>query len=435
MEVTVEVVQGLERRMTVTIPVNGIQSKVDKKLRLMAKTARMQGFRPGKVPFRMIKRQYLDQIETEVVADIIQSTYGKALLKENIRPASGPALQSRDLKDDNTLEYVMTFEIYPEIEVQGLDRIKVEKPVVTISEENVDRMIQTLRQQRTDWNEVDRESRHDDRLVIAFEGSIDDEKFDGSSAKDMPLVLGSGSMLSEFENRLVGMKAGEEKRFDVTFPEDYPGKAVAGKTAQFIVNVDSVSEPELPELDDEFARAYGVDEGGMEQFRRDVKENMQRELNQVVRSSVKNQIMDGLLENNQIEIPNALVDEEVERLRQSAREDMQRSGSDASLKLPSSVFEVQARRRVQLGLLVAKLIRTNKIEPDKEKFEEEVRTIASTYEESDVVERAYRDRLDLRQQLEAVIMENQLIDVLLEQVDVSDAAKDFYDVVQHRVYT
>lgn len=433
MEVTVEVMQGLERRMTIRVPDNGIQSKVDKKLHSIAKTAHMQGFRPGKVPFRMIKRQYLDQVRTAIVEDIIRSTCMEALSQENIMPANRPALQSQDLKDGDILEYVVTFEAYPEVEVQGLDRIRVEKPVATVSEENIDRMIHTLRQQRADWNEVDRESRKDDRLVIAFEGRIDGEEFDGSSAKDMPLVLGAGSMLGEFEDNLIGMKTGEEKVFDVTFPEDYPGPVVAGRTARFNVNVDSVSEPQLPELDDEFARAYGVTKGGVAQLRNQAKENMQRELDQAVRSRLKSQIMDGLLENNQMEIPNAMVDEEAERLRRAAQEGSNRwSGGGIGMDLPPSVFENQARRSVRLGLLVAKLLLVNEIKPDRERFVAEVRTIAATYEDSDAVERAYHDSPDLRKKLEARVMEDQLVDTLLEQVDVSEVTKNFYDVVGHK---
>ncbi len=430
MEITVEVIQGLERRMTVRVPNNGIESKVNKKLHSIAKTTHLQGFRPGKAPLRMIKKQYLVQVEAEIVQDIIQSTCIEALSQENIRPASRPALQSRDLKDDNVLEYTVTFEVYPEVEIQGLDKIKVEKPVTTISEENIDHMIRTLRQQQADWNEVDRESRKDDRLVIAFEGRINNEKFDGSSAENMSLVLGTGSMSSEFEDNLVGVKAGEEKVFDVTFPEDYPGPVVAGKTARFVVNVHSVSEPELPELNDEFAKAYGIDEGGMKQLRKEVAKNMQRELSQAVHFKVKTQIMEGILENNQIEIPNALVDEEIEELRQTTRKDIKRrTKGDANLGLPSSILKDQARRHVRLGLLVAKLIQTNGIKPDLEKFAAEARTIAATYENSDAVEQAYRDNPDLRQKLEARIMEDQLVDVLLEQVDVSEIAKDFYDVI------
>lgn len=433
MEVTVEVTQGLERQMTVSIPDNDITAQIEKRLRKLAKTVRMQGFRPGKVPFKMVTRQYRGQVEAEVMGDLIQSSYGEALSQESIVPASSPALQSRDLKDDGVFEYAVTFEVYPEIEIQGLDNIKLEKPVVEITDDNVEKMIETLRQQRATWDEVERPSQKDDRIIIDFEGEIEGEVFDGGSTKGMPVVIGTGAMLKEFEENLVGLKAGEEKKFDVLFPEDYHGKAVAGKTAQFTVNVVSVNAPVLPELDEEFAKSFGVEDGNIEQLRTDIRDNMQRELDQTVRTNVKNDLMDALLEQNDIEVPNAVVDEEVARLRESSKEEMKRAGQSGEIDLPSSMFEDQARRRVKLGLLVGEVIKSNSLEMDNEKLEEEIKTIASTYEESDAVEKAYRERADLKQGLEAVVMENQVVDTLLEQITVNEVTKDFYDVVQSRV--
>lgn len=433
MEVTVEVTQGLERRMTVTIPDNDIESQVEKRLRSIAKTARMEGFRPGKVPYKMIARQYRGQVTAEIMGDLVQSTFGEALGKQSLSPASGPTLQSQDLKDGNVFEYSVTFEVYPEIEIQGLEKIKVERPKVEISDADVDRMIDTLRKQRTTWNEVDRASQKDDRVMISFDGKIDGESFEGGATEGMPVVLGAGSMLSEFEDNLLGVKAGEEKVFNVSFPEDYHGAAVAGKTAEFTVKVDSISEPVLPEVDDEFAKSFGVENGDVEQLRVDIRDNMQRELDSAVSSGVKNQIMDGLLENNKFDLPNAMVDEEIERLRQATMEDMKRSGSQNLPDMPASIFEDQARRRISLGLMVGEIVKSNDIKMDQEKFDEEIRAIASTYEQSDAVERAYRDKPELRQGIEAVVIENQVVDYLLDEVDVTDVEKGFYDVVQSRV--
>ncbi len=433
MEVTVEVTQGLERRMTVTIPDNDIAAQIEKRLRKIAKTARMQGFRPGKVPFKMISQQYKGQVEAEVMGDLIQSSYGEALSQESVVPAGSPSLQSQDLKDDGVFEYAVTFEVYPEIEVKGLDNIKIEKPAVEISDENVEKMITTLRQQRATWNEVERASQKDDRIVIDFDGEIEGEAFDGGSTKDMPVVIGTGTMLQDFEDNLLELKAGDEKKFDVNFPADYHGQAVAGKTATFSVNVKSVNEPVLPELDEEFAKSFGVEDGSIDQLRTDIRENMQRELDQTVRSSVKNDLMDALLDENEIDVPNAMIDEEVARLRESTKEDMKRAGQSGEIELPSAMFEEQARRRVALGLLVGEVIKTNELELDKDKLEEEIKTIAGTYEEAEAVEKAYRERPDLKQGLEAVVMENQVVDTLLEQVNVNEVTKDFYDVVQSRV--
>ncbi|MCW8963716.1 MAG: trigger factor [Gammaproteobacteria bacterium] len=433
MEVTVEVTQGLERRMTVSIPDNDVESQVEKRLRSIAKTARMEGFRPGKVPFKLIAKQYRGQVTDEVMGDLVQSTFGEALSKESLQPAGGPTLESRDLKDDNVFEYAVTFEVYPEIEIQNVDKIKVERPAVEIADEDIDKMIDTLRQQQVTWNEVDRASQKDDRVIVGFDGKIDDESFDGGATEGMPVVLGAGTMLSDFEDNLLGMKAGDEKTFDVAFPDDYHGAAVAGKTAQFTAKVDSVSEPVLPELDDEFVKAFGVDEGGIEKLRSDIRENMQRELDNAVRTKVKNQIMDGLLEQNEFDVPNAMVDEEIERLRQSTKEDMKRNGHNQELDLPGSMFEEQARRRIKLGLMVAELVKTNDIKPDKDKIDEEIKAVAATYEQSEAVEQAYRAKPELMQGIEAVVIENQVVDMLLDQVDLNDVEKGFYDVVQSRV--
>jgi len=433
MEVKVEVTQGLERRMTVTLPDSDIDKQIEKRLRSISKTARMEGFRPGKVPQKIIDQRYKGQVTAEVMGDVVQSTFGEALSKEDIQPASGPTLQSQEIKDDRVFEYAVTFEVYPEIKLKGIDKIKVEKPVVEITDEDIDKMIDTLRQQRATWEEVDRKSRKDDRVMVDFDGSIDGESFEGGATKDMPVVLGAGTMLSDFEDNLMGLKAGDEKAFDVKFPDDYHAEKIAGKKAEFSVKVNSVSQPVLPEVDDEFARSFGVEEGGIEKLREDIRDNMQRELDQALRTQVKNQVMEGLLEKNEIDLPNALIDEEVQRMREATLQDMKKAGQTNMPDLPASAFEDQARRRVSLGLLVAELVKVNEIKPDKARLDEEIKTIASTYEQSEAVEQAYRDRPELRQGIEAVVMENQVVDALMDQVKVKEVKKNFYDVVQSRV--
>lgn len=433
MEVTVEVTQGLERRMTVMLPESGLDKKIQQRLRSLSKTVRMEGFRPGKVPLKIINQRYKGQVTAEVMEDLVQASFAEALSKEEIQPAGGPTLQSQERKDGDAFEYAVTFEVYPEIEIKGLNKIKVEKPIVEIMEEDTDKMIETLRQQRVSWEVVERASRKDDRLVVDFEGKINDEVFEGGSTQGMPIVLGTGIMLKDFEDNLVGLKAGDEKTFKVKFPKDYHAEKIAGKKAEFTVKVDSVSEPVLPEVDDEFARAFGVEKGGIDQLRVDTRDNMQRELDQAIRTQVKNQVMDGLLEQNQIEVPNALIDEEVQRLREATLQDMQRAGSTEVPDLPASAFEDQARRRVSLGLLIAELVKTNGIKPDKDKLEEEIKTIASTYEQPEAVEKAYREKPELRQGVEAVVLEGQVVDTLLDQVKVKEEKKGFYDVVQSRV--
>jgi trigger factor len=430
MEVTVEVTEGLERRMTVTLPENDISDQVEKRLNSLRKTVRLEGFRPGKVPLKIVRQRFSGQVQDEIMGKVVQSTFGDALKEKDLRPASGPTLQSRELKDDQAFEYAVTFEVYPEIEIQGLGKIDLEKPIVEITDDDVDRMIETLRKQRVSWEDTDRASQAEDRVTLDFEGKLDGEVFDGGSAKDTPVVIGAGRMLKDFEDSLIGLKAGEEKTFNVTFPDDYHSQDLAGKTAEFTVNVHSVSEPKLPEIDEEFAKAFGVDEGGVEKLREDILENMQRELDQAIRSKVKNQVMEGLLEQNKIDVPNAMIDEEIERLRQSTLQDMQASGSATLPDLPASIFEEQARHRVSLGLLIAELVKLHEIELDQSRVDEEIRTIASTYEQSDAVERAYREKPELRSGIEAVVIEDQVIESLMDKVNVTEVNKGFYDIVQ-----
>ena len=394
----------------------------------------MQGFRPGKVPFNMIKRQYQRRVEAEVMGDVIQTTYEQALSAEGLHPAGSPALQSQSLKADDVFEYAVTFEIYPDFEVKGLDKLTIEKPTVQVTDKNIDKMLEILRRQRTTWRDVTRKARQGDRLSISFDGKIAGEGFAGSTAENIELILGNHIMPSDFEDQLLGSKPGEEKTFAVTFADDYQGTAVAGKTATFVVKVGAVQEAVLPPVDDAFIRSFGVDKGGIARLREDIRENMQRELAQAVQAKVKAQIMEGLLEHNPIALPKTLVDEEIARMRSSVRQDQQRAGGKkAAAELPpASMFEQQAQRWVRLGLLVGELIKSNSIELDREKFDAEVKTIAATYEDSAMVERMYRESPDLRRKIEATVMENQLIDVLLGMVNITEVEKDFYEVVQHR---
>ena len=432
MEVTIEVARGLRRRMTVAIPESDAEARIEQKLRAIAKTARIQGFRPGKVPFKMVTQRYRPQVEAEVVGDVVQSTCLDALSEQGLNLAGRPTLQSHALKDGNVFEYTVAFEVLPEFEVAGLDKIVVERPKVEVTEANIDRMIETLRRQRMTWEETTRPARKEDRLVISFQGSIDGNKFDGGSAEGMPLVLGSGAMLSAFEGHLIGMKGGEEKTFELTFPADYRGKAVAGKTARFTVTVASVSAPVLPPVDDAFIKSFGVDNGDVRQLREGVRENMRREMGQAVMAGVKSQIMEGLLRYNQIELPDSLVAAEIAQLREAAKEDIKRAGGRVKAELPAAAFEERARRRVALGLLLDALIKSHDIQLDEGKFDAEVKAIAATYEQPDMVERAYRQREDLRRGVRATVMENQLIDALLGVVNVAEVEKDFYEVAQNQ---
>lgn len=294
MQVTVENTSDLERKMRVTIPSDEVEVQVTEKIKQTAKQVRLKGFRPGKVPLKEVKRRFGAGIRQEVSSEVIQSTYGQALQQEDINPAGMPKIEDVKIEEGQDLEYTAVFEVFPEVEVAGFDGIEVEKLSSQVEDDDLDKMIQTLREQRTEFSDVERAAVDGDKLNIDFEGFVDDEAFEGGKAESADIVLGSGQMIPGFEEGLIGLSGGDEKDLEVTFPEDYQADNLAGKAAVFKIKVNSVSEPVLPELDDEFFTLFDVKEGGLEAFREEVKSNMQRELDASIKAKVKNQVMDGL---------------------------------------------------------------------------------------------------------------------------------------------
>ena len=431
-EVSIDVRTGLERQMTVTIADPGIEQQIAKRLRDIAKTARIQGFRPGKAPFQMIARRYQDQVEAKLMGDLIQSSYAKALAEKSIVPAGRPTLQSQSLKEGRVFQYQMIFEVYPDIELNALEQITVEKPVVSITEEDVEKMITTITKQHADWEKTDRACQEGDRVKVDFSGTIAGKSFPGSVAKDMELIIGPAHTPDNFEHHLLGLKTNEQKCFDLRFSDDHPQAAIAGKTAQFNVTLCCVSQPVLPIVNDEFVRRLGIKDGGVEQLRKEVKANMQRELDQSIGSTTKKQLLDELLKHHPIEPPKALVDDDMAHVQESLQ---RRSSADPAHipdPLPETLLREQSRRRVQLGLLIAHVIKKYDIQLDVGQVDSEIKAIAMTYENPQAIEQAYRERQDLRKGLEASVMENQAVDTLLEQVKVQAVDSSFYDIVQNK---
>ncbi len=427
MQVSVETTGALERRITVQVPAERVEGEVDSRLRDLARRVRMDGFRPGKVPFKVVKRQYDGQVRSEVVGEVMQQTLQEALIQEKLNPAGGPKIEPKNLNPGEALEYSATFEVYPEIELASFDKASIERPVAEVSDEDVDKMIDKLRVQRVTWNAVEREAKEEDQVVINFAGTIDGEAFSGGKAENVPLVLGSGRFIEGFEQQLVGVKAGDHRTVEVDFPEDYSGKDVAGKHASFEVDVISVSEPQLPEVDDDFARGFGVTEGGVEALRRDVRANMERELNDAIRGRLKQQVMDALVELNGIDLPKALVDEEIDRLMKQATE--QQPASMQNLNLPRELFQEQAERRVTLGLLIGEVIRKNEIKLDADRVRTTLESFADTYEDPQEVINTYRKNRSLMREIEGHVIEEQVVDFLLDQANVTDKAMSFDELV------
>ena len=422
MQVSVENTGGLERRITVQVPADRIDQEVGSRLESMSRTVRLDGFRPGKVPVRVIEQKYGTQVRQEVIEQVINSTLQEALTQENLAPAGSPSIEPRVMQPGEALEYVATFEIFPEFE-QELDYgFSVTRPVVEVGEDDITSMLDKLRQQRATWNQVDRAAAMNDQVVIDFEGTIDDESFTGGTGQNMPLELGSDSMIPGFEEQLEGVSGGDEKTITVTFPAEYPAAEVAGKTAEFAIKVHNVAEKVLPELDDEFARAFGVGDGGVDGLRKEVTSNMQRELKQLITANMKDQVFSRLLEQNPLEVPRTLIDSEVAALQGQA----QNQGLD------TSTLEASAERRVKLGVLLSEIVKQNQIQVDPDRVRQNIETIAASYENPDEVVQYYYGNQEMLTGVQTAVIEEQAVEWIMENsgVTVEDKPSSFDELVE-----
>ena len=421
MQVSVESIGNLERKMTVQVPAEQIESEVTTRLQSLAREVKLDGFRPGKVPFKVVKKRFDGRVRQEVMSEVMQRTFYEALTEEKINPAGGPHIEPINMKAGEALEYVATFEVYPEIELADMSGSQVELPVVEVGDADLDKMLDKLRTQRATFKEVDRPAQESDEITISFEGTIDGEAFAGNKAENTPLVLGSGQMIDGFEDQLIGASAGEHRSLEISFPEDYQGKEVAGKQAVFEVDAVKVSEAELPELDDDFAKIFGAE--SIAALRDEVRSNMQREAKQRVREKVKKQVLDALLEKNELELPKALIDSEIDSMMQQSMANQPESMKN--MQLPREIFESQARRRVALGLLMNEVAKQNKIEVDQGKVDSLIKDHAATYDQPEEVIQAYRTRQDLRSNIESLALEEQVVDHVLSTMKTEEKAVSF----------
>ena len=386
MQVSVESTGALERRMEVQVPAERVEKAVDERLQRMSRTVRLKGFRPGKVPVKVVRQQFGQQVRQEVLGDVMQSTFNEAVVQEKLTPAGGPRIEPINLEQGGDLKYRAIFEVLPQIEIKGVESLNVERPAATVSVADVDAMIQNLREQRPSYNEVEREARDTDRVTIDFDGTIDGTPFEGGKAESFPVDLGAGRMLADFEAGLRGAKAGDKKDIELTFPANYAAN-LAGKQAKFAVTVHKVEEKQLPELNDEFAKIYGVEEGGIERLRAEVQENMERELGEAIKARVKKQILDGLLAANPIELPKSMVESQVRELQLDAARRM--GARDASQIPPPDSFQEPARRRVALSLLIGEIIQNAKIQVDQAQVQTRFEELAAQYPDQGQIGRAH----------------------------------------------
>ncbi|MGK0673634.1 MAG: trigger factor [Halothiobacillaceae bacterium] len=422
MQVTLETAEGLLRRLSVQVPAAQVEEAVEQRLKDLARRVRMDGFRPGKAPLPVVRLRYGEQVRDEVVGDLIQRTYMHAVTEQKLYPASSPRITKVDMIAGEGLHYVAEIEVYPEITLADPSVIAIEHPKVEISEADVDTMIENLRKQRITYNTVERAAAEGDRVIVDFKGNIDGEPFDGGSVEDMSLELGKGMLLKDLEASIVGMKAGESKAIEVTVPEDYHVKHLAGKKVNFDVTVKSVAEPILPEVDDAFCAAFGVKEGGVETLRSEVRKNMERELARSIKRRLKQQVMDGLLAINEVLLPKALVEQEAQTLR-----------GQFSQPLPLDVFTSEAERRVKLGLIVAALVKDQGLKVDAARVDALLDDIAASYEDPAEVKAYYKSRPELMQNLEAMAIEDLVVEHVLAKAKVTDKPMSFNEAVKSAV--
>ena len=412
MQVTVESTGKLERRMRVELPAERIEREVDTRLKSVGRTAKLKGFRPGKVPPKVVKQRYGKQIREEVLSELMQKSYTDAVMQENLNPASGPQIKPEASKDAKNFAYVATFEIMPEIELKDLDKLEFDKPDVTIDDSDLDDMILKLRKQKATWNEVERASAEGDRVVVDFTGTLKGEEFKGGKGTEVPVILGQGQMLPDFEKALFGVKAGDEKSFKVKFPKDYHAEDLAGKKVEFAIKTHRVEEEILPPVDDSLAEAFDVKEGGIDQFMTDVRENMRREADAKVKNELREQIMSKLLDANPIDIPQTLKQQEMHTLQHDA---MRQLGvEDHSEAPPIENFAEMAEKRVRLSLLVSQLIADQGLTVDAAKVRERVEEMCAGYENSEEMVDMYINNAEVVRQIEPMVLEQQALDWLLE---------------------
>ncbi|WP_118985108.1 trigger factor [Photorhabdus sp. CRCIA-P01] len=428
MQVSVETTQGLGRRVTITVPAADVEKAVSSELVNVAKKVRIDGFRKGKVPMNIVKQRYGASVIQDVLSDLMQRNFINAIIEQKINPAGAPSYAPEQFKNGEDFTYSVEFEVYPEVELKDLEAIEVEKPVVEVKDEDVDAMLETLRKQQANWKETEEAVGAEDRVTVDFNGSIDGEEFEGGKASDFVLAMGQGRMIPGFEEGIISHKAGEEFTIDVNFPEDYHAENLKGKAAKFAITLKKVEQRELPELNEEFIKRFGIADGTVDGLRAEVRKNMERELKNAVRNRIKSQVIEGLVKANEIEVPAAVVDSEIDVLR---RQSAQRFGGNEkqALELPRELFEEQAKRRVVVGLLLGEVISSNELKADEERVKVLIEEMASAYEDPQEVIEFYGKNQELMSNVRNIALEEQAVEVLLGKAKVSEKETTFNELM------
>ncbi|WP_394180142.1 trigger factor [Marinomonas posidonica] len=429
MQVSVETTSPIERVLNITVPAARVDEKVNTEVAKTAKTIRMDGFRKGKVPVSVVKKRYGQGIRIDAVEQIMRDAYVEAIQKEDIQPAGMPAIEPKNFAEGADLEFVVKVEVYPEVVLADNAAIKVDRVISEVTDADVDTMLETLRKQNAEWNAVEREAADGDQVTIDFVGYLGDEAFEGGAAEGHKLVLGSNTMIPGFETGILGAKAGEERSIEVTFPEDYQAENLKGKEATFKITVSEVAEQVLPELDDAFVEKFGLEEATLDALRAEVRKNMERELNQAVKAKLKTALFDGLSSINEVEVPSALVDQEVDALRKQAAQQFGGEGFDAS-QLPAELFQDEAKKRAKLGLLISEVIKKDDIKVDDDRVRAFLEDMAQAYQEPQQVIDFYLKNKEQLAQVQSAVLEEQVVDKLLESAQVTEVTLGYEDAIK-----
>lgn len=428
----IEKLEGLQCRLKITVPTEEVEQAYQKRLKEVAKDADIKGFRPGKVPLHIIEKKFGKNIHQEVAGALMQDSFEQAVQEHNLQIAGSPEVNAQELDRDKPIEYEAVFETYPEIEFKDLEGETIQKSVAEISDDDVDDMIEKLRKQHSEWEDVDRAAENGDRVVIDFEGFIDDKPFEGGQAKEFKLELGSKQMIPGFEEGLIGVKAGETVNLNVTFPEKYPVEDLAGKPAEFKVTVHKVQAGKLPPVDDELAKKVGI-EDGLEKLREEIRKNMESELNHLIHSKLKSDVLDRLLNKNTVLLPKALIESEIQHLQQMTRQQMaiqQGAREIPEVDLPREPFVEEAHKRVSLGLLLSEAIKKYDVKLDQDKVREKVNEIAASYQKPEEVVSWYYKNKKLLSEIEAALLEDQVVDKLLEDVNLEENKLSYNELME-----
>lgn len=422
MQASVENTSAIGRKMSVAVPADQIETAIQAKLKQLSKRVKVQGFRPGKVPMKIVEQQYRGSVTRDVLSDVIQSSMQQAFIDNKIAPAAQPDIMPTPLEDGKDFSFTATFDVYPEFEKLDLKGVKIMKPESEVVEADIDRVIENMQKQQITWNEVKRKSKKGDRVIVDFTGSIDGVEFDGGKASDHAVVLGEGQMLPDFEKGITGMKGGDTQDIDVTFPDDY-NEDLGGKSAVFKIEAKSVSVSELPEVDEEFIKNFGIESGDKVELRKEVKANLETNLESQLSSTLRQRAFDALLEQNDTEVPLKMVKEEAQRMTQEQKNQMIQQGLDSKLldNFPEPEFETlrpQAEKRVALGLLMMEVIRIEELKPDEKRVNDRIEKMASSYQDPTEFIQYYKTNEQALAQVQSLVLEEQVVDLLLEKADV-----------------